>query len=55
VRTRLTAQPGLTARRTIRYAEAKGKVGRNVAALIDTPNGTAGRRRRPSRFPRPRP
>ena len=38
-------------RRTIRYAEAKGKVGRNVAALIDTPNGTAGRRRRAFSLP----
>jgi integrase len=33
-------------RRTIRYAEANGKVGRNVAGLIDTPKGRAGRRRR---------
>jgi integrase len=33
-------------RRAIRYAEANGKVGRNVAALIDTPEGQAGRRRR---------
>jgi integrase len=33
-------------RRAIRYAEANGKVGRNVAALIDTPKGRAGRRRR---------
>ena len=33
-------------RRAIRYAEAKGKVGRNVAALIDTPKGQDGRRRR---------
>jgi integrase len=33
-------------RRAIRYAQAKGKVGRNVAALIDTPQGRAGRRRR---------
>jgi integrase len=33
-------------RRSIRYAEANGKVSRNVAALIDTPKGRAGRRRR---------
>jgi len=33
-------------RRTIRYAEANDKVGRNVAGLIDTPKGRAGRRRR---------
>jgi integrase len=33
-------------RRAIRYAQAKGKVGRNVAALIDTPKGRAGRQRR---------
>jgi integrase len=33
-------------RRAVRYAEAKGKVGRNVAALIDTPKGQDGRRRR---------
>lgn len=33
-------------RRAIRYAEANGKVGRNVAGLIDTPKGRAGRRRR---------
>jgi integrase len=33
-------------RRAIRYAEANGKVGRNVARLIDTPKGRAGRRRR---------
>jgi integrase len=33
-------------RRSIRYAEANGKIGRNVAALIDTPKGQAGRRRR---------
>jgi hypothetical protein len=26
-------------RRAIRYAEANGKVGRNVAGLIDTPKG----------------
>ena len=32
--------------RAIRYAEAKDKVGRNVAALVDTPKGQAGRRRR---------
>jgi integrase len=38
-------------RRTIRYAEAKGKVGRNVAALIDTPKGRAGRRRRAFSLP----
>ena len=33
-------------RRAIRYAEANGKVGRNVAGLIDTPKGRPGRRRR---------
>ena len=33
-------------RRAIRYAEANGKVSRNVAGLIDTPKGRAGRRRR---------
>ena len=33
-------------RRAIRYAGANGKVGRNVAGLIDTPKGRAGRRRR---------
>ncbi len=33
-------------RRAIRYAEAHGKVGRNVAALVDTPKGRPGRRRR---------
>ena len=33
-------------RRAIRYAEANGRVGRNVAGLIDTPKGQAGRRRR---------
>jgi integrase len=33
-------------RRSIRYAEADGKVGRNVAALVDTPKGRTGRRRR---------
>lgn len=33
-------------RRATRYAEAKGKVGRNVAALIDTPDGRPGRQRR---------
>jgi integrase len=38
-------------RRTIRYAEAKGRVGRNVAALIDTPKGRAGRRRRAFSLP----
>jgi integrase len=38
-------------RRTIRYAEAKGRVGRNVAALIDTPNGRAGRHRRAFSLP----
>ena len=32
--------------RAIRYAEANGKVGRNVAGLIDTPKGRPGRRRR---------
>jgi len=41
-------------RQTIRYAEANGKVGRNVAGLIDTPKGRAGRRRRRSRSPRRR-
>jgi hypothetical protein len=41
-------------RRTIRYAEARGRVGRNVAALIDTPKGRAGRRRRAFSLP-PRP
>jgi integrase len=38
-------------RRAIRYAEAKGKVGRNVAALIDTPKGRTGRRRRAFSLP----
>ena len=38
-------------RRAIRYAEANGKVGRNVAALIDTPQGQAGRRRRAFNLP----
>jgi integrase len=38
-------------RRAIRYAEAKGRVGRNVAALIDTPKGRAGRRRRAFSLP----
>jgi site-specific recombinase XerD len=38
-------------RRTIRYAEARGKVGRNVAALVDTPKGRAGRRRRAFTLP----
>jgi integrase len=38
-------------RRSIRYAEVKGKVGRNVAALIDTPKGRAGRRRRAFSLP----
>lgn len=38
-------------RRTIRYAEAKGRVGRNVAALTDTPKGRAGRRRRAFSLP----
>jgi len=33
-------------RRAIRYAEANGKVGRNVAGLIDMPKGRVGRRRR---------
>ena len=33
-------------RRAIRYADVNGKVGRNVAGLIDTPVGRAGRRRR---------
>jgi hypothetical protein len=33
-------------RRAIRYAEANGRVGRNVAGLIDTPKGRTGRRRR---------
>ena len=33
-------------RRAIRYAEANGKVSRNVAELIDTPKGRPGRRRR---------
>ena len=33
-------------RRAIRYAEANGMVGRNVAGLIDTPKGRTGRRRR---------
>jgi len=32
--------------RAIRYAEARDKVGRNVAALVDTPKGRDGRRRR---------
>lgn len=38
-------------RRAIRYAEANGKVGRNVAGLIDTPKGQAGRRRRAFTLP----
>jgi integrase len=33
-------------RRAIRYAEANGRVSRNVAELIDTPKGRPGRRRR---------
>ena len=33
-------------RRAIRYAEANGRVSRNVAELIDTPEGRPGRRRR---------
>jgi len=33
-------------RRAIRYAEANGKVSRNVAGLIDTPKGRTDRRRR---------
>jgi hypothetical protein len=33
-------------RRAIRYAAANGRVGRNVAGLIDTPKGRTGRRRR---------
>jgi hypothetical protein len=37
--------------RAIRYAEAKGKIGRNVAALIDRPKGRAGRRRRAFSLP----
>jgi integrase len=32
--------------RAIRYAQAKDKVGRNVAELFDTPQGQVGRRRR---------
>ena len=46
-----TVQPALqiahnSLRRAIRDAEANGKVSRNVAGLIDTPKGRAGRRRR---------
>jgi hypothetical protein len=40
-------------RRAIRYAEANGKVSRNVAGLIDTPMGRAGRRRRAFTLARP--
>ena len=37
--------------RAIRHAEARDLVGRNVAVLVDTPKGQAGR---PSKEPRPR-
>ncbi len=37
---------GKSLQRAIKYAEANDKVGRNVAALVDTPAGRAGRRRR---------